>query len=101
MHSDGGLQEHAAALAASVPCISSAALSPSHKFTGDRLMRCREAEAQVLRVRLVLAALLQLHAPSMVAVTQPATEAGPAGLLDCRHGAPALCCLHCCHLGTV
>ena len=92
---------HAAALAASVPCISSAALSLSHGLTGDRLMRCREAEAQVLRVRLVLAALLQLHAPSMVAVTQPATEAGPAGLLDCQHGAPAVCRPHCCHLDNV
>lgn len=100
-HPDDGIQGHAAAMAATVLCISSAALSLSHGLTGDRLMRCREAEAQVLRVRLVLAALLQLHAPSMVAVTQPATEAGPAGLLDCRHGAPAVCRPHCCHLDNV
>ena len=41
---------------------------------------CREAEAQVLLVRLFLAALPQRSGPKLVASAQRAAETGPAGL---------------------
>ena len=60
------------------------------------MVHCREAEAEILRLRLFLAALLQLRAPRLVAVPQQAAEAGSAGLL-CRMLCACAVCHHRCH----